>query len=235
MFGFGKKPGASRQSRAATGALADFYRVPAPAPSSPLPEVPFLAVDIETTGLDPACDSVLSIGWVAIDSFLIDASTSGYCVVNADVHRCAGSGEQRSVGGVEHSATIHGLTDDDIAAGMPPADALRMLLEALAGRVLLAHYSPIERDFLSLACKRHFGAGLDVPTVDTFALERRHMERMGTYARGEDLRLPRVRERYNLPSYSSHNALTDALACAELFLAQAAHGKVTTLKAVLER
>ena len=55
--------------------------------------------------------------------------------------------------------------------------------------------------------------------VDTMTMERRHMERMGTYPRGEDLRLARVRHRYNLPHYGNHNALTDAIACAELYLA----------------
>ncbi|WP_286204536.1 CBS domain-containing protein [Corynebacterium afermentans] len=64
----------------------------------------------------------------------------------------------------------------------------------------------------------------DSEVVDTFAMERRHMERMGTYPRGEDLRLPRVRQRYNLPMYANHNALTDAVACAELYLALTASG-----------
>ena len=45
------------------------------------------------------------------------------------------------------------------------------------------------------------------------------MERMATYPRGEDLRLARVRQRYGLPAYRNHNALTDAVACAELYLA----------------
>jgi DNA polymerase-3 subunit epsilon len=34
------------------------------------------------------------------------------------------------------------------------------------------------------------------------------------------LRLTHARERYNLPCYRPHHALTDALAAAELFLAQ---------------
>jgi len=87
----------------------------------------------------------------------------------------------------------------------------------------------MEQGFLSAACTQHFGAELHVPIVDTFAVERRHMERMGTYPRGEDLRLARVRQRYGLPQYRNHNALTDALACAELYLALAAASRGTTL------
>jgi len=38
------------------------------------------------------------------------------------------------------------------------------------------------------------------------------------------LRLHALSERYNLPRYSAHNALSDALAAAELFLAQVSYG-----------
>lgn len=57
---------------------------------------------------------------------------------------------------------------------------------------------------------------------------------MATYPRGEDLRLPRVRERYNLPRYTSHNALSDALACAEAYLAITEVSSVHTLKDIKE-
>jgi DNA polymerase-3 subunit epsilon len=59
------------------------------------------------------------------------------------------------------------------------------------------------------------------------------MERMGTYPRGEDLRLARVRQRYGLPDYHNHNALTDALACAEQYLAHRATLPMSTLKDVM--
>lgn len=134
-----------------------------------------------------------------------------------------------------HSATIHGITDADVERGRAPADVLAELLAALAGRTLLAHYARLERDFLSAACHAHFGAPLQLTAVDTLELENRVLQRAGQHPRGEDLRLPRVRERYGLPSYTAHNALTDALACAELYLAQIAHSAATTLGAVRSR
>ena len=70
--------------------------------------------------------------------------------------------------------------------------------------------------------------------VDTFAIERRHMEKMSTYPRGEDLRLARVRARYGLPQYSNHQALTDALPCAELYLAQIREVNASALKEIAE-
>lgn len=211
------------QQRRATGALKEFYGVPAPEPETALTEAPLLAVDVETTGLKPQKHQIVSIGWVPVNGHVIDLRGAGYAIIRGS--------EGFSVGS---SAVIHQLTDDQIAAGVGMEEALGRFLQALQGRAMLAHFAPIEQDFLSGACQRYFGARLEVPTVDTFAIERAHMERMSTYPRGEDLRLARVRERYNLPQYSSHEALTDALACAELFLAQTRGMRVSTLREVTE-
>lgn len=198
------------EKRRATGALADFYTVAPPSGSTPLDDLPILAVDVEATGLDLATDRLLSIGWVPMDGRRIVLSGAREVVI---------SGPQDDGDGVGQSATVHGLTDDMVDAGMPLADALGELLDALRGRVMLAHFSLIEEDFLSAACRSVFGARLVVPALDTYALERRRMERDSVQPRGEDLRLPRIRDRYGLPSYPPHRAVTDALSCAELFLA----------------
>lgn len=204
----------------ATGPLADFLDVPPPDPQTPLADLPVLAVDVETTGLKPKRDRLLSIGWVPVNGDRIDLSGAGYVVL-------------RGVD-VGESATIHHLTDDQVALGVDAPEALERLLAALTGRAMLAHFAPLETGFLAHACRRHFGAEPQVPVIDTFVLERRHMERMGAYPRGEDLRLPRVRHRYGLPFYRSHNALTDALACAELYLAITAYSTARTLRDVAD-
>lgn len=195
----------------ATGALQKFYEVAPPTVDTPSAELNLLAVDVETTGLTPRKHQLVSIGWVPVNAGVIDLSGAGYVILRGNAGFSVGP-----------SAVIHQLTDDEIAMGIAPEEALGQLLEAMQGRAMLAHFATMEQEFLSHACQRHFGAALKVPIVDTFALERRHMERMATYPRGEDLRLARVRERYGLPRYGNHNALIDALACAELFLAQLA-------------
>lgn len=200
-----------RDSRRATGALADFYAVASPPKSTLLEDLPILAVDVEATGLDIGTDRLLSIGWLPVDGRTINLSGTREVVIAAD------HGDEDGVG---QSATVHGLTDDVVDAGIPLKDALSQLLEALQGRVMLAHFASIEHDFLDDACREIFGAGFTVPSIDTYALEKRHLERKSVFPRGEDLRLPRIRERYGLPFYHSHRAVTDALACAELYLAQ---------------
>ncbi|AZA11296.1 3'-5' exonuclease [Corynebacterium gerontici] len=214
MFGF------FRAKPQPSGELARLLEQPWPGSSTSLDELKLLAVDIETTGFDASKDRIISIGWVPIDGFEIILGGAGYHVIHSN----------RSVG---ESATVHQLTDAMLREGVALPEALEEFFDALRGRVMLAHFASLESSFLDVACQRHFDAPLRAPVVDTFALERRHMERMGTYPRGEDLRLARVRERYGLPWYGNHNALSDALACAELYLALLQNTKATSLKALL--
>lgn len=169
----------------------------------------FLAVDVETTGLKPKRDQLVSIGWVPVTNRVIDLSGAGYFVL-------AGA----SVG---DSATVHGVTDDEITSkGVAPEIVLAEFEKALGSRALLAHFAQMETGFISELHRQVRGKPWKFRTdevTDTFELERRHMERMATYPRGEDLRLARVRQRYGLPNYHNHNAMTDALACAEVYLA----------------
>lgn len=168
-----------------------------------------LAVDVETTGLKPGRDALVAVGWVPVNGNVIDLG-------GAQHHVLAGAQ-------VGDSATIHGITDDEVSArGEDPAQVWEAFARAIEGRKLLAHFAQMETGFLGQLAAEVRGKRWvlhESEVVDTMTMERRHMERMGTYPRGEDLRLPRVRQRYGLPRYTNHGALTDAIACAELYLA----------------
>lgn len=228
----GRRPSLARRrerarAQAAPGPLRDHLATPVPDPSTPLADLPLLAVDLETTGLDPVHDRVLSLGWVPVDGGRVHLAGARRFVV-------------RDAGEVGQSATVHGLTDDVVATGVPLEEAAAALLGDLSGRVLLAHYARIETTFLGAACQRLWGAGLPCAVVDTIELERRAVRRRGVAPRGTGgLRLWTARARRALPVYQAHEALTDALACAELYLAQRAEmqarrpGAVLTLRDVL--
>jgi len=128
----------------------------------------------------------------------------------------------RSARGVGDSAAIHGLRDRDVSQGVPVDEALAELLEAACGRVFLAHHAPVDLAFLKDSCRRLFHVPFLVPVVDTMGLERGRLAIRREHVRAGELRLYRCRERYNLPMYRAHDAVTDALGTAELFLAQTA-------------
>ena len=193
------------------GPLAVFLNQPPPPPDTPFERAEFLAIDLETSGLDAEKDEILSVGYVPIVGGAIRLGQAGYFLVKPG----------KPV--PEKTAVIHGLLDGHLE-NAPSLDAvLPQLLLALTGRTPVAHHARIERTFLDAACTRLYGGTLGVKYADTLALEKRSMTRRGQEISQGDLRLSAVRERYGLPRYKAHNALTDALAAAELFLAQASH------------
>ncbi len=202
------------------GPLREYLETPFPKPSTDYREVDYLAIDLETTGLDAKNDHILSVGYVVVHGNCIDLSSAR--------HRLVKTAEAIP----EASAIIHQITDDIAAQGDSLEQVLAEALSALKGKVMIAHHARVEQGFLSAACRRVFGAGLPIPTLDTQALALRTFDRRHIAYRGSDLRLHALGDYYSLPRYSAHNALSDALAAAELFLAQAAYrdnGKGATL------
>lgn len=197
-------------ARAPAGPRRDFLAVPWPRGGQPCAAANYLALDLETTGGDPARHEIVSLGWVCVDGPRIDLGSARHRVVRLTGAMSA------------ESATVHAITDDEAAAGVPLEEALRELLAALAGRVLIAHYARTELGFVDAACRRLLGGGVIIPAVDTLDLALRRLARLQQTAAPGSLRLGALRRHYNLPRYPAHNALSDALAAAELFLAQLA-------------
>jgi len=209
-------------ARAPPGPLRDFLATPFPSPRAASAEVAYLALDLETTGGDPERDEIVSFGWVCMDGTRIDLATARHRVVRL----------QGAVSAA--SAAIHRITDDESARGCSLEAALDELLGALAGRVLIAHRAETELGFVARACQRIYGARIVIPAVDTLRIAVRIEQRQQRALRRGTLRLHALRHKYNLPRYRAHNALSDALSAAELFLAlQAEQAGPTELKSWL--
>lgn len=205
--------------------LARFYQAGTVNADTPLDQVPLLALDVETTGLDSRRDSIVSLGLVPFDLHRIRCRDARYWVVKP---ACELSSQ---------SVTFHHITHSAIHSA-PGLDALlEPLLTAMAGRIMVVHYRPIERNFLDQAVRQLLGEGLQFPVIDTMQLEARlhPRKRQPGWLRqmlgkpSVSIRLADSRLRYGLPLYQAHHALTDALATAELLQAQSAtHYPATT-------
>ncbi len=206
------------------GPLKDFYETPYPDKSADVRDVDFIALDLETTGLDARKHEIVSIGWVPIHRLQIDFSGCVHQLVKPSGAITA------------ESAVVHRIFDTHLEDAPSLEEGLAKVLPELAGKVLIAHHARVEWTFLSEACKRVYGAPFEMPTVDTLLVERRiALRRNQDLARGA-YRLNACRKRYNLPRYGAHNALMDAIAAGELFLAQAEHkrhGKALALKEMI--
>ena len=208
----------ARQAHACTNpTLRRFYEAGLPPEDTPIADVSLLALDFETTGLDARRDAIVSIGAVPFDLRSIRPGRGRYWVVRPS----------RPLS--EKSITFHRITHSDVQDA-PPLDAvLDELLDTLTGHVIVVHYLNIERPFLDAAVRALRNEHCLFPVIDTMALEARR-ERQGRFQRIKkffgvepaSIRLADSRTRYGLPAYSSHHAKVDAMATAELVLAQVA-------------
>jgi DNA polymerase-3 subunit epsilon len=191
------------------GPLRDYLADPYPDPASGCDASRYLALDLETTGGDPRRDAIVSFGWVCIDGMRIDLGSARHHIVRIDGAISASS------------AVIHAITDDEAARGETLETVLGEFLSALRGRVLIAHHAATELGFVGEACRRCYGSRVLMPAIDTLDIAGRRLARSGQAPLPGSLRLGSLRRQHNLPRYPAHNALSDALSAAELFLALA--------------
>jgi DNA polymerase-3 subunit epsilon len=182
--------------------------------SPPWDRVPYVALDLETGGLEPRRDPILAVGMVAV--------RSGH-VQLGDTFRALVLPEDGTVITPE-SVRAHQLVWGELREAPPLPRVLREIATRLAGdAVLVVHHRAIDVAFLRYAFQRH---GMDWPqprvvdTVDLLleAARREHLRQPELPADRPALNLTMARRKYGLPDYQAHDALTDAVATAELFL-----------------
>ena len=182
-------------------------------PSPAWNEVTYWALDLETGGLDPKRDAILSVGMVPIREGTIRLGEAYSTLVRPE------DGSDISTASVR----VHQLVPGDVRDAPPLPDVLREIDRRLTGAVLLVHHAGIDVRFLRRA---HQLTGLSWPrprvvdTVELLARAARKAHFIDPDASPNDFvaNLGAARKRYGLPEYSAHDALTDAIAAGELFL-----------------
>ena len=130
----------------------------------PWHDLRFVALDSETTGLDPRRDRLITIGAIAVvggDILLGDA----FEIMMPVRHNTA-------------SVTVHGITVDEARDGVPEPEALEAFLAYLGAGVIVGHHILHDITALNVAYQRHFGFELRNRFLDTMDLTL-HLERDG--------------------------------------------------------
>jgi DNA polymerase-3 subunit epsilon len=188
-------------------------------PSQPWDTVTYWALDLETGGLDARADPILSVGMVPVRSGGIRLGEAYASLVQPG----------RGAGIAPSSIAAHHLVPHDVREAPPLAAVLaeidRRLREGAprAAAALLVHQAAVDVQFLRRAYK---SAGMRWPAphvVDTVALLLKAAKRArfvdpAAPEQEPELNLAGARRRFGLPDYGQHDALTDAIAAAELFL-----------------
>jgi DNA polymerase III subunit epsilon len=198
-----------RPRRQRSAAASAYQATKPPPPGTPWREAHYAVVDLETTGLDPRRDEIVSFASIPIDNARVIVGGTRTTIV-----RPARMPEADTI-------RIHGLRSADLADAPVLPEVLDLMLESLTGRVLVTYVAWVERGFLAAALKRA-GLRLAEPVLDTSVLAQQALA-PEDLADGQALSLGDLARTLGLPVHSPHVAEGDALTTAQLFLALATH------------
>ncbi|MFL5408120.1 MAG: exonuclease domain-containing protein [Myxococcales bacterium] len=168
------------------------------------------ALDLETGGLDPRRDAIIAVGMVPIRDGSICLGEAWQTLVRPE--------------GLVRPASIgaHHIVPSELAGAPALPAVLREIDARLSQAALLVHGAAIDVAFLRRAHKER---GLKWPApevIDTAELLARAGDRrrfLVPHAPEPELDLRKARRALGLPDYPVHDALSDAIAAAELYLA----------------
>jgi DNA polymerase-3 subunit epsilon len=121
------------------------------------------------------------------------------------------------------SVEIHQLVWGEVKEAPPLEDVLPEVARRLEEGAMLVHHQAIDVGFLKRAFKRKGLRWPAPPVVDTVDLLIKAAKKSRFLNPDQPDQLPtlnldKARREYGLPDYQAHDALTDAVAAAELFL-----------------
>lgn len=167
------------------------------------------SLDLETGGLEPRTDPILSVGMVPI--------RNGAIALGGGFHSLV-----RSTRPVEESSLrVHHILPAELEEAPRAAEVLAEVRERVEDGVVVVHQRSIDIPFLTHGFR---ALGQKPPifvVIDTVDLLIRYARRHGLVTM-ERTRFPtaltEARDRFGLPAHRAHEALSDAVATAELFL-----------------
>ena len=173
------------------------------------PEGEWVALDCETTGLDVRRDQIISIGAVRIVGNRLLTSQRLELLVRPE--RALEVASMR----------VHRLRERDVAQGLPPAQAMRALLEFIGSRPLVGYYLAFDVAMINREIWPMLGVGLPQPKIEVSALYYDFKNRqLPAHARDAamDLRFATIMADLALPPREAHDALNDAVMAGLAFL-----------------
>jgi DNA polymerase-3 subunit epsilon len=176
-----------------------------PSVDTPVEAVRFVALDTETTGLDPRRDRLVTIGAVAVVGGEIRIEDSFEALLKVEHNTSA--------------VTVHGVTRDDSRQGFDEPEALSSLVPYLRDGVIVGHHVSHDIATLDVALGRHFGSFLSNRSLDTMDLAL-NLEQDGAFGSAEPFRafsLDALCTRFDIVPHDRHTAAGDAFLTALVF------------------
>ncbi len=166
----------------------------------------WVSLDLETTGMDPARDHILSLAAVPV--------RDGRVCLSECFERRVHTARAFGIESIRH----HRITPDEASGGEPVTEVVREFLHWLGGRRLLGYYLGFDLDMLAPHVRALTGFELPNPHVDlgddVAARQRRQRPDAPV-----NLDLSHIASRLGVPMIGRHTALGDATTVALCWLA----------------
>lgn len=177
----------------------------------------YVALDLETTGLDPERDAILEIGLVRFRSSLDDGT------IQAEVldqwSSLVNPGRPIPI----QIQQLTGITQEKVARAPRFSQVIQEARRFIGSYAVIGHNVRFDLGFL----QRH-DLPLSNPGIDTFELAGILMPHAARYS------LAKLGQSFGLPNLGSHRALDDALAAKDLFVALLEHTSQLPLSTLRE-
>jgi DNA polymerase-3 subunit epsilon len=178
-------------------------------PKTPIPDVQYVVLDTELTGLDEKKDSIISVGAVRMHGGKIDLGDTFYRLVSPKTALST------------QSVVIHEIMPSDVVEKPAIEAVLREFLNFCGNDVLVGHFISIDLGFINREMKRIYGEGIRNPALDTFSIHewlRKRKKSRDCFATPlAGYRLYDIVKCFGIPVNGAHNALMDAFTTAQLF------------------
>ncbi|MFH1034399.1 MAG: 3'-5' exonuclease [Pseudomonadota bacterium] len=168
----------------------------------------FVILDLETTGLDPLTDRVVSVGAVRLREGRVRLGDRFGELVNPG----------RDI--PPQAIKVHGIKPDMLTHARHAGLVFQDFLAFLGRDILVAHYAPFDLHFINRTMHGLYGFPLQNLVLDTVLLCQGVIlpsDPYGVRERSRQCNLDSLARRYGLPQEGRHTALGDALLTAMVF------------------
>ena len=171
----------------------------------------WVALDCETTGLNPRSDEIIAIGAVRIVGNRVLTSERLELLVRPEHGVSA------------ESIRVHRLREQDVQDGVPAEEAMRRLLHFIGARPLVGYYLEFDVAMINRTLKRTLGLTLPQEKIEVSRLYYDHVfQQLPPHKQQEnteiDLRFAIIMDALGLPTREAHDALNDAVMAALAFI-----------------
>lgn len=156
----------------------------------------YVAFDLETTGLRPACDKILEIGAVKVE----DGEVTGTYETFVD----------NKVAIPDRISALTGITEEMVAGSPGAREAIEGFLDFSKDSVVLGHNVQFDYSFMKQGVV-NLGKTYERKGLDTLAIARICLPQLPGKS------LDKVAAYYGIPQEHHHRALDDALTAARLY------------------